>query len=343
MSAEQLLALARQDAFRPSGRFDLLAEDHVPFDELTGRSRYENQLIETLTGPESLCLIIGGTGTGKTSLIAWACHHLPETHVPLRVPVAALEDPGDIKVLAGTVIVAAARAVGQLSDEQRSDLAGYAADRRTTRPVAKRIRGGTLGGGPIPAQLHLDLGALYEDFERNGLPLDRFHGLDRLISVFRERGKCLVLVLEDTDAMAGGPGQHADQFLSMVLVLSRELKAPIVVAVQDHHRGSAYERLRQMGREIAIPPLMETERGLRRIFARRLPRAGLAGVQVREIIDDDALKGLITVYDESGRNLRQLLAVLQFAVDHAVDEDAELLTFPHIRHAIQATRPGGSQ
>lgn len=38
MSAQDLLRLAGEDAFRPSGRFDLLAGDHVPFDDLTGKS-----------------------------------------------------------------------------------------------------------------------------------------------------------------------------------------------------------------------------------------------------------------------------------------------------------------
>jgi Cdc6-like AAA superfamily ATPase len=338
LNSDRLLTLARQDAFRPSGRFECLAEDHVPFDHLTGQTRYEQMLIQTVTGPEGLCLVFGAAGTGKTSLISWACHHLPESHVALRVPVAALEDPGDVKVLAGTVIVSAARATADLTDEQRTDLASTAADRRTTRPAGKTFRRGTLGGGPVPAQLHLDLGALYEEYEREGLPVDRFHGLDRLISIFVERQKYLVLVLEDTDAMAGGPGQQADRFLSAVLVLSRELDAPIIVAVQDHHRGASYDRLRQAGREIDIPTLANTENALRSIVARRLHRADLDSAPVSEILDDAAITGLVSVYDESGGNLRQLLAVLQSALDHAVDEQADLLTFPHIRYGIQATR-----
>src|ERR1019366_5499113 len=142
LNSDRLLTLARQDAFRPSGRFECLAEDHVPFDHLTGQTRYEQMLIQTVTGPEGLCLVFCAAGTGKTSLISWACHHLPESHVALRVPVAALEDPGDVKVLAGTVIVSAARATADLTDEQRTDLASTAADRRTTRPAGKTFRRG---------------------------------------------------------------------------------------------------------------------------------------------------------------------------------------------------------
>jgi hypothetical protein len=339
VSAEHLKLLARRDAFRPAGRFDFLAEDHVPFDELTGQRRYEELLIQTVSGAESLCLVRGASGTGKTSLIAWACHHLPGTHLALRVPVAALADPGDVKGLAGTIIVHAARVTANLSDEQRSDLASTAADHRTTAPAGPIVTGGTLGGGPVPAALHLDLGALREEFEREGLPVDRFHGLDRLVSIFVARGKCLVLVLEDTDSITGGPGEQAERFLGAILVLSRELDAPIIVAIQDHYKGLVYDRLRQAGREICIPELTDADNALRRIVDRRLYRADLLGLAVDEIIDSEAINGLVSAYDESGRNLRQVLNVLQFALDHAVDEQAELLTFPHVRHGIQAARP----
>jgi hypothetical protein len=159
------------------------------------------------------------------------------------------------------------------------------------------------------------------------------------VSIFTARDKYLVLVLEDTDAITGGPGEQAERFLGAVLVLSRELDAPIIVAVQDHYRGPAYDRLRQAGREIRIPELADTENALRSIIERRLYRAELPGVPVGEIIDSEAINGLVSVYDESGWNLRQVLNVLQFALDHAVDEQAELLTFPHIRHGIQAARP----
>ena len=339
MSSDHLLALDAQDAFRPAGRFELLAQDHVPFDELMGHERYEQLLIRTVTGPEDLCMVSGASGTGKTSLIAWSCHHLPETHLALRVPVATLEDPGDIRVLAGTIMAAAARSTPDLTDEQRTDLARTAADRITTRPAGRFVSGGTLGGGPVPASLKLDLGSLYEEYERDGLPVDGLHGLDRLVSIFVARDKNLVLVLEDTDAMAGGPGEQAERFMGAVLVLSRELTAPVVVAVQDHHRGDAYDRLRQAAREITIPALPEAEQALRRIIAHRLHRAELDNVPVDEIIDSPAVTGLVSVYDESHRNLRQVLAVMQFALDHAVDEHAEMLTFPHIRYGIQAARP----
>lgn len=340
MSAEHLQALVRGDAFRPTGRFDLLAGDHVPFDELTGQDHHEHRLIETVTGPGGLCLVFGASGSGKSSLISWACHHLPDTYVALRVPVAALEDPGDVKVLAGSVIVSAVRAAADLTAEQEADLLNSTADRRTARPAGALVSGATLGGGPIPGALSLDLGALHQEFEREGLPVDRLHGLDRLVSIFVALQQELVLVLEDTDAMTGGPGEQAERFLQAVLVLTRELDTPMIIAVQHHHRGAAYDRLRQAGREIAIPRLVEAGQALRRIVAHRLHRAELDGMSADQVIDEDAIAALLVgVYDESDGNLRQILAVLQFALDHAVDEQAELLTLPHIRHGLQAARP----
>lgn len=340
MSSKNLIVLAEDDAFRPAGRFDLLVHDHVPFDDLTGQQRYESRLIQTVTGPEGLCLVLGAGGAGKSSLISWACHHLPATYVPVRVPVAALEDAGDIKVLAGSIIVAAARATA-LTTEQQTDLARSSADRSRTQWPAGPIDSLALGGGPVPAQINFDLRALHAEYEREGLPIDRLHGLDRLVSIFASHDKYLVLVLEDTDAMAGGAGQQAERFMGSVLVLSRELEAPVIIAVQDRHRGAAYDRLRHAGREIVIPKLADATDALRTIIAKRLTRVELPRVAVDHVVDSDALAALVGIYDDSGGNLRQILAVLQFALDHAVDEQAELLTLPHIRYGIQTARPTG--
>jgi len=64
MSAQYLLALAALDSFRPTSRFDLLAGDHVPFDDLTGQDRYEQLLINRVAG----CAGCESGGVWPTSL-----------------------------------------------------------------------------------------------------------------------------------------------------------------------------------------------------------------------------------------------------------------------------------
>jgi hypothetical protein len=195
VSAEDLARVWNLAAFRPGGRFSLMASEHVPFDRLTHSVRFEKALLRSVTGGiagrEGPNLVFGPSGSGKSSLISWVCRQLPNSHVPLHVPVAVLDDPADIKVLAGSAIASAVRQTQDLSNEQRIDLERGRADRIVVAP-GPVSGGGRLGGGPIPAELRLDIDALRQSFERDGLPVDRLHGLDRLVSVFAAREKYLV-------------------------------------------------------------------------------------------------------------------------------------------------------
>jgi hypothetical protein len=234
VTVEHLNHLWLESAFRPNSRYGLLALDHVPFDQLLAQDRYEFRLINHITEPGALCLVLGLTGTGKSSLISWACTQLPLTHVPLRVPVATLESPGDTTALIGTIL-ATAQQITPLTDVEHDELIESGADARTWR-MQHSSTGGRLGGGPIPAELHHDIAGVSAEYTREALAADRFNGLQRLAAVFTARDKQLVLVFEDTDAMAGGPGAAAEEFLEAVRVIARESSAQIIVAIQDHRR-----------------------------------------------------------------------------------------------------------
>ena len=44
--------------------------------------------------------VIGSSGTGKSSVIAWLSRQLPLTHFALRIPVTGVTDPGNVGEIA---------------------------------------------------------------------------------------------------------------------------------------------------------------------------------------------------------------------------------------------------
>ncbi len=207
MTPEQIEFLAGQGAFRPRQHFSHLAADHVPFDELTGRATFETRALRAVTANDTAVGILGPRGAGKSSLIAYVCAHLPDTHVALRVPVTGADDPTNVSTVAA-VALSQALADIDLEHYQREALERARADRATVEQVPGGLRSGTLGGGPIPAQVNVELGTLREQLTSNRLAAERLAGLDRLITILVARDLQPVFVLEDTEAAIGGADQY---------------------------------------------------------------------------------------------------------------------------------------
>ncbi len=182
MTPEQIEFLANQGAFRPRHHFSQLAADHVPFDELTGRATFEARALQAVIADDTAVGILGPRGAGKSSLIAYVCAHLPDTHVALRVPITGADDPTKVSNVAA-VALSQALADIELEHYQREALERARADQTTVERAPGGLRGGTLGGGPIPAQVNVELGTLRQQLTSNQLAAERLAGLDRLITI----------------------------------------------------------------------------------------------------------------------------------------------------------------
>lgn len=205
MTVELIELIAAKGVFRPRGHFTQLAADHVPFDRLVGQDRYETAALQALSSDAPVG-VVGPRGAGKSSLIAHVCAHLPNTHVALRVPVTGADDPTSVSVVAA---VALTQALDDLDLEryQREALNRARADQDTQEYTPGGLRGATLGGGPIPAQVHGELRTLREELTTNRLAAERLAGLDRLITILVARELQPIFVLEDTEAAIGGADQ----------------------------------------------------------------------------------------------------------------------------------------
>jgi hypothetical protein len=145
----------------PRGRLWELHRLHVPFDFLTDTSDYEGRAIARLIDG-SCVAVIGPSGTGKSSVIAWLCSQLPESHVALGVPVTGVEDPGSVGevarlALSVTLDQVAIDTGGE--DELREARADTASSARSPSVV-----GAKLGGGAFPAEVSVNAASLQQEF-----------------------------------------------------------------------------------------------------------------------------------------------------------------------------------
>jgi len=308
----------------------------VPFDDLVGHSGFEAPALATVTNETTVVGVIGPRGGGKSSLIAHVCAQLPVTHVALRVPVTGADDPTDVSIVAA---VALAQALNDLELEhyQREALERARADTTTSERVPRSF-GGTLGGGPIPAAVHAELGTLRHQVESNPLAVERLTGLERLNTILVARGLQPVYVLEDTEAAIGGDDrlETANAFLDgPVRAFVGEVRAPVLIAVQDvFTRAPAFPNLAASMAVVEIPTLSDADAdgAFKAITENRLNQQE-SEATAEEVIESEALGLLVTFYVETNRNLRFTLAALQSAAEYAAEMRAERIGPGHIRAA----------
>lgn len=327
--------LATDAAFTPGRKYVQLAEDHVPFDELTGYANYETKVVRALEADADVG-IFGPRGGGKSSLIAYVSEHLSAEFSVLRIPIT-IEDPTKISNIAAVALSEALRTL-ELSKDQRSDLQAARAD-SVTHGRAAASKGWRFGGGSIPAELHGELGTLRQQLANNQLATDRLAGLDRLINILVARHLRPVFVLEDTEAAIGTADQPeltAGFLGGPVRVLTQELEAPCVIAIQDAFRATpGFANLTANLQRIDIPML---DRGaLEKIIERRLRGQGLH-TTASDFISPTALAMLITFYDEMQNNLRFTLSALQSALGHAASLGADRVDDGPMRAAVNEWR-----
>lgn len=187
--------------FAPRGRFTELASDHLPFDVLTATDRHEALALSTIVLDTRGIFVVGPRGGGKSSMVAYVCAHLPETHIALRVPVTGADAPSSVSAVAA-IALSTALSTLKLEGYQREALENARADEVVSGRRPPKV-GGKLGGGPMPAELVAELGSLDQELTTARLSTERLAGLDRLITILVARGLAPVFVMEDTEAIVG--------------------------------------------------------------------------------------------------------------------------------------------
>jgi hypothetical protein len=337
LSAEQVAHIANKAAFRPRSRLWELHELHVPLDRLACSNAYEQRAITRIT--EGSCVaILGSSGAGKSSAIAWVCYQLPSSHFALRIPITGVEDPGSVGEIARLALSITLDEV-VLDASAQDELEKTRATSQTTTRIPSGVSA-KLGGGMIPAEVSVNVASLREEFTRDRLGGDHLLALNgRLVPTLAEAGTTPVFVFEDTEATVGGADdrQRAEAFFARPLsAFVDQVDAPTIVAVQTHliDGSRAFGRLAPGLELITIPLLSDRARtAIETILARRMKLAQ-PHTQLANIIDPIALDALTDFYTQSGGDLRRVLAAAHEAAEHAAADQATQISGSHARFGI---------
>ncbi|HTC71341.1 MAG TPA: hypothetical protein VK655_00535 [Solirubrobacteraceae bacterium] len=146
---DTLQALDAEFAFQTSGRFDLLAGEHVAYSTL-GAPDVDGTLRRSIERGEGVTTVVGRMGSGKSSLIAAVANSLDEGFLPLRVSVIGVEagDPAAFARHAITEIRDVPAA--QLTHHEAQALDRASAEYRSQTSTRELRAGFEIAGGVAP-------------------------------------------------------------------------------------------------------------------------------------------------------------------------------------------------
>lgn len=338
MSRRAVAAVAAEPGmFRPRVRVHELAQDHVPFDELTESSRFETAALAALQR-EAICVfVLGIIGAGKSSFVASIASRLPASHVALRIPILGADNPLDKSQVLSITLAEALRTI-QLDADAQEELAGARATSKTSIRSPTGVTGGKLGGAMIPVEVNVEVGSLREEFTEDRLAGDRLEAMGRLVAILRSGSVTPVFVMGDTEAAMGAdrPPQEVEAFFhGPVRAFVQEIDAPCVIAVQSHlaERSATYRRLAMSQTEIRLPALGDRAlAGIGALLTHRLDQYDL-GLGLDDVMAPDALEGLAMAYAYGRGNLRHVLAIAQDAAVRASEMGSEIVRIAHVTQA----------
>ena len=343
---EVLERLDTEFAFQSSGRFDLLAGEHVPYASLNA-SDVDGTLLRAIERAEGVVTVIGRMGAGKSSLIAAVTHGLSEGFVPLRVSVVGVE-AGDPAAFARHVITEVRDLPPtQLSrHEERALARAVATHRAEGRQVSRELRAGLrIAAGPVltaEAVGDIKQGA-DEEIQRAADPADALGGVVRLLDTFWRIERCPVLIVEDTDHWGGSPA-IADAFFDQTARAFASLDATTLVATHcDYTELAGYRRVRdRLTAEISLPRLPDVVFGLSAVIGRRMESVGVEA-PLDAVLESPAMDLLAESYlesagEEMAGDLRRTLSVLRAGLEIALGEPtAEKISRGHVQEAMART------
>jgi hypothetical protein len=200
-------------AFKPTPSLDELAQAHVPFGEIGIAPAPEPVIANALREAEGMALLVGETGAGKSSVLAWTATSLaaqqtptdpPRAYFPVFVPVAGSPaDTADLDAFGRATMHEVLSALkGGFSGRDRKRVEEAMASEVSTHHVGAdfnvKLHAKVFGTGvEVAAATARDVVGLVRDGR-----LDNYGGIPTLGTILRARGLELILIVEDTDAWA---------------------------------------------------------------------------------------------------------------------------------------------
>jgi len=343
MSAAALQELYDGRALKPAASLWELAEAHVRFAELGATPAPEPAVSAALAEGDGVAVLIGPSGSGKSSVLAYVARDLAATinaagrhFLPVFLPVAGRpEHASRLDVFGKGVMREVLFALhGQLGEHHREKLERSMADQVTHQSSGAKFVSKITAlipglSGEVGFELASDVVSVVHRPD-----LDNHGGLKTLGDIVRARGYELVVVVEDTDALAfDETGAQARAFFrAVVRPLTSEVDVGVAIAVQspwlDGERR-LQEAMAVVERAVTAPRMPSpgsdaSARGMvEAVLARRVERGlenpgSLGENPVAALFTDAALDALGHELRASG-SMRKPLTRVRDAIDRRAD------------------------
>jgi Cdc6-like AAA superfamily ATPase len=332
MSANDLARLADAHAFDPFPRREDLAAYHVPFDQLTGQRLVEERLrVGTHRGHRSV--VMGASGVGKSSVIAYTLGPLEQEVVPFRVsvadePVATVSDAkAFVQHLVRTVSLEAQQGA-LISEADRSGAVRNASD---NVPVEQRARTRRWGwASRVGPELTVEISSTTAPAQMGRSTSEVVGQAARLMELVQAHKLLPVVVIDDADAWLALPGgtdrlQVAEVFFGQVLRSIIELPCALVIAAHHQYKQLAGFQACAGLLEFTVEiPRLPDPSALEQLVDGRV-RCHLADRDAR-VLGMGASERLFDYYAGPAKtSLRRMLVVLQGALELASEQGDELI------------------
>ncbi len=335
MSLPQLEKLRQVGAFDPTQPRERLSVWHVPFDTLCGDQRTERALYEAIR-TNGRVVVMGGSGSGKSSMLAWTFREEVLDLALVRVPVSA-EDPtvvGEPGRFAAHLVQTVARQARLLPKKDARRFLD--STKRESWTVAIRLG---LPTWLATAGISAEIQSVAERLPRSAA--DQIEIASTLMKTISAKGLTPVLVVDDADLWLSG-GDHdklVNAFFTRVMrSMCDHLTVPIVVAAHRRYLElPGYQAARGvLGTRIDIPQI-PLPGGVAKILAHRV-RIATEG-QLADVMEDGAVAALAKVYEEGKGSLRYAMLVAQGALVAAWGDKADSITERQVTAAIAELGP----
>ena len=335
MSLPQLEKLRQAGAFDPTQPREWLSVWHVPFDALCGDQRTERALHEAIR-TNGRVVVMGGSGSGKSSMLAWTFREEVLDLALVRVPVSA-EDPGavgDPGKFAAHLVQTVARQAQLLPQRDAKRFLDFTM--RESRTVAIRLG---LPTWLATAGISAEIQSIAERMPRSAA--EKIELARTLMETISANGRMPVLVVDDADQWLGG-GSHDELvnafFTRVMRSMCDYLAVPIVVAAHLRYLDLPGFRAARsvLGTRIDIPRI-PLPGGIAEILAHRV-RIATEG-QLEDVMEDGAVAALAKVYEQGKGSLRHTMIVAQGALVAAWGDKADSITERQVTAATAELGP----